>query len=200
MTRRRLILPCLGLIAALAVVGWFAGLCSFIQSAAVLQLPAQLQKLDAIVVLTGGSNRVDAGFDLLEKGLGKKLFISGVYRGIEVKNLLKRWKAEPQSNLDCCVVLGFEADNTAGNAIETVNWLRKENFHSVYLVTANYHIKRAMLEFDALAPDLHIVPFPVIPDRTDLSIWWKDSVTRNLVLREYLKYIAVYCRYEVLSL
>jgi uncharacterized SAM-binding protein YcdF (DUF218 family) len=182
----------------LAIAGWFAGLVWFIQSANSLTPVQPLQKLDAIVVLTGGSNRLDTGFDLLEKGFGKKLFISGVYRGLEVRQLLKLWKDESQGNLDCCVALGFEADDTLGNAVETVNWLRQENFHSIYLVTANYHIKRALLEFNSTAPDLRIIPFPVVPEKIELNTWWRDATTRNLVMREYAKYLAVYLFHSVL--
>lgn len=200
MTRTKLTFSGLGLLLALCIAAWLYGLSAFVQSAAVELPTAPLKKVDAIVALTGGSNRIDTGFDLLEKGFAKKLFISGVYRTTDVKQLLKRWKDEPQGNLDCCVVLGFEADNTAGNAVETVEWLRKEGFHSVYLVTANYHIKRALLEFNALAPDLDITPFSVIPDRIDLVGWWNDPVTRRLILREYMKYVAVYVRYNVLHL
>ena len=181
-----------GLLAVLAFAGWWVGLFFFTQSISDLQPAKPVEKLDAIVVLTGGSNRLDSGFDLLEKGFGKKLFISGVYRGTDVKQLLKHWKAEPQSSLDCCVVLGFAADSTAGNAVETIEWLRKENFHSFYLVTANYHIKRALLEFSRAAPDLALIPFPVIPDKVDLQNWWQNPVTRTLILREYMKYLAVY--------
>ncbi len=168
----------------LAVIGWGAGLSAFISDMAALPTPKPVQKLDAIVVLTGGSNRLDAGFNLLEQGFGKKLFISGVYRGLDVKSLLRRWKAEPQSSLDCCVVLGFEADNTAGNAIETAEWLHKEGFHSIYLVTANYHIRRALLEFSRLAPDVVITPYPVVPDKSEML----------LIMREYSKYLAAYIR------
>jgi uncharacterized SAM-binding protein YcdF (DUF218 family) len=179
------------LLVALTLACWFIGLSLFIRSASGIPM-GPLKKLDAIVVLTGGSNRVDTGFDLLEQGFGKKLFISGVYRGTDVKLLLNRWKAEPQNNLDCCVVLGFDADNTAGNAVETVNWLRKEGFHSLYLVTANYHLRRALLEFHDLAPDLDIVPFAVVPDKVNVKGWWRDSVTRNIILREYIKYLLAY--------
>jgi uncharacterized SAM-binding protein YcdF (DUF218 family) len=192
MKSKGIIFACIGLLVALAVTGWCVGLSSFVQSAAALHPAEPLQKRDAIVVLTGGSNRLDAGFDLLEKGFGKKLFISGVYRGTEIKKLLKHWKDEPQSNLDCCVVLGFEADNTAGNAVETIDWLRRQNYTSLYLVTANYHLKRALLEFNRIAPNLDIAPFPVAPDHLDLNLWWQSPLTRNLVLREYMKYIAAY--------
>lgn len=146
--------------------------------------PKPAQKLDAIVVLTGGSNRLDAGFNLLEQGFGKKLFISGVGHGLDVKRLLKRWKEEPQSNLDCCVVLGFEALDTSGNAVETASWLHQQGLHSIYLVTANYHIRRALLEFGRLAPDVVITPYPVVPDRSDML----------LIMREYTKYIAASIR------
>ena len=168
----------------LALAGWLAGLSAFVNDMASMPIPKPLQKLDAIVVLTGGSNRIDAGFNLLEHGFGKKLFISGVYKGLDVNRLLKRWKAEPQSKLDCCVVLGFEADNTVGNAVETAEWLHKEGFHSIYLVTANYHIRRALLEFRRLAPDVAITPYPVVPDKYE----------NFLIMREYAKYIAAYIR------
>src|SRR5690606_34953890 len=42
------------------------------------------RKTDAIVVLTGGSERLSEGRRLLTRQLADKLFISGVYRGVEV--------------------------------------------------------------------------------------------------------------------
>ena len=188
MTRSSTILSILSLLAALAFAGWFAGLVFFIRDAERLAPIEPLQKLDAIVVLTGGSNRLDAGFDLLAKGFGKKLFISGVSRGLDVKQLLKLWKDEPQDNLDCCVVLGFDADNTIGNAVETAVWLRQENFRAVYLVTASYHIRRALLEFSHAAPDVRVIPFPVAAGKTPL----------NLAAREYMKYLFVHLFYSVI--
>lgn len=190
-------LASISLLVALALAGWFIGLSLFIRSASEIPPTGPLQKLDAIVVLTGGSNRVDTGFDLLAQGSGKKLFISGVYRGTDVKLLLNHWKSEAQGNFECCVVLGFEADNTAENALETVEWLRGENFNSLYLVTANYHLPRALLKFDEIAPGLDITPFPVVPDGINMKGWWRDSVTRNLILREYMKYVATYIWHKV---
>ena len=168
----------------LVLGSWLMGLSAFVNDIVAMRTVKPAEKLDAVVVLTGGSNRLDSGFNLLEQGYGKKLFISGVYKGLDVNRLLKRWKAEPQGKLDCCVVLGFEADNTVGNAVETAAWLHKEGFHAIYLVTANYHIRRALLEFGRLAPDVAITPYPVIPDKYD----------NLLIMREYTKYIAAYVR------
>lgn len=164
--------------------GWLTGLAIFVRDVSSFAAPKPPQKLDAIVVLTGGTNRLDTGFNLLEEGYGKKLFISGVYRGVDVKQLMKRWKDEPQSSLDCCVILGFEAASTEGNAVETVEWLRKEGYHTLYLVTANYHLRRALLEFGRIAPDLAITPYPVLPDKLDNTV----------ILREYTKYLASFVR------
>ena len=124
------------LIPLVVIALWLAGLHWFTRS--MMDLPPDvLRPADAIVALTGGTNRVETAFDLLESKIGKKLFISGVYHGVEVRELLDQWKKEDHKELDCCVVLGFEADNTIGNAKESVSWMEKEGYTSFYLVTAN---------------------------------------------------------------
>jgi len=154
------------------------------------ETPGDAARLDAIVVLTGGSNRLQTGFDLLEQERGEKLFISGVYQGVEVRELMDQWKKGAHAELDCCVVLGFDADDTRGNAKETANWMEAENYRSLYLVTAHYHMKRALLEFGRLGANWEIRPWPVIPDGMDMNNWWRDARYRSLVIREYNKYLA----------
>ncbi|HYD19092.1 MAG TPA: YdcF family protein [Patescibacteria group bacterium] len=172
----------------LLFAAWLGGLYAFTRDLAEGP-PAEMPKVDAIVVLTGGTKRLDAGFELLEKGFGKKLFISGVYRGVEVRELLERSK-KTASNLDCCVELGFEADDTIGNAREATAWLRRENFKSFYLVTANYHLKRALMDFSAFGDGLSPIPYAVQPEGLDMHNWWREGATRGLILREYMKFIA----------
>jgi uncharacterized SAM-binding protein YcdF (DUF218 family) len=166
---------------------WLAGLQWFTRTIITDLPPAAEMPADAIVVLTGGSKRLDEGFALLEKKRGKKLFISGVYHGVEVKQLLDKLKKS--SNLNCCVELGFEADDTQGNARETVKWLKEQKYTSFYLVTANYHMARAKLNFEAYGPDLTLIPYPVTPEGLDMQGWWRDPQYRDLILREYSKYL-----------
>ena len=45
------------------------------------------EQTDAIVVLTGGSSRLEEGVNLLMQRKAKKLFVSGVYRGVDVRRL-----------------------------------------------------------------------------------------------------------------
>lgn len=180
----------LTLAALLFAAIWLGGLYAFTRDVAENPQQSALQPADAIVVLTGGTKRLETGFDLLDKGLGKKLFISGVYKGVEVKELLSKWKKDGADRLDCCVELGFEADDTLGNAKEATAWLRREKYTSYYLVTANYHLKRALMDFNAFGPEFRPVPYAVQPDSLDMENWWRDGSSRALILREYNKFLA----------
>ncbi|MCP4328719.1 MAG: YdcF family protein [Alphaproteobacteria bacterium] len=143
---------------------------------------------DAIVVLTGGSERLTEGLDLLHRGLSKKLLVSGVYRGVEVAELMRIMRGSP-ADFDCCVVLGYDADNTRGNAIESAAWMEKEGFRTLRLVTASYHMPRSLFEFRRALPEATIIPHPVFPDRVKHDEWWRWPGTTMLYVREYNKYL-----------
>jgi uncharacterized SAM-binding protein YcdF (DUF218 family) len=142
---------------------------------------------DAIVVLTGGSQRVQAGLQLLAAGKAKKLFVSGVYHGTDVAALLRVQRQTPDA-LQCCIVLGHAADNTYGNALETAAWIQVEGYKSLRLVTANYHMRRALLEFRRAMPEVQIIPHPVFPE-TVRERWWAWPGTLDLIIGEYDKYL-----------
>src|SRR5690606_9365765 len=101
----------------------------------------------------GGSERLSEGRRLLTRQLADKLFISGVYRGVEVDELLSAGKSDPRL-ISCCVILGHVAENTRGNALETAVWVYEEGYKSLRIVTANYHMPRSLLEFRSLMPDI----------------------------------------------
>ncbi len=148
---------------------------------------------DAVVVLTGGSMRLETGLKLLQDGYGRKLFISGVHRGVEVNELLKVARRSPEE-LDCCVTLGYSADNTVGNARETAIWMREEGFRSLRLVTASYHMPRSVEEFRAVSPDLVIVDHPVFPSHVKTDDWWRWPGTTTLIIGEYHKFLIARAR------
>jgi uncharacterized SAM-binding protein YcdF (DUF218 family) len=151
------------------------------------------RQTDAIVVLTGGSLRVDEGLQLLAAGRAKKLFISGVYRGVDVTELLHASRQSPES-LACCVVLGHEADNTTGNALETEQWMEAEGFRSLRLVTASYHMPRSLLEFTRAMPEIEILPHPVFPEFLRRNPWWRTRNGALLLAGEYSKYLVALMR------
>ena len=185
--RWRLLRRAVVVFAVLAVV-WAVG---FYRFAEMIPDPAPPPDVvtDAIVVLTGGAGRVGEGLALLEKGAAQKLFVSGVYRGVDVQELLRVARRSPD-NVECCIVLGYAADSTRGNAQETADWMEKEGYRSLRLVTASYHMPRSLLEFRRfLPPGVRIVPHPVFPSGFYPSDWWRWRGSARLAISEYHKYL-----------
>jgi uncharacterized SAM-binding protein YcdF (DUF218 family) len=151
------------------------------------------EKTDAIIVLTGGADRLEAGLSLLSQNRAKKLFISGVHRGIDSNDLLRRAGLKPE-RFSCCLVLGYEADSTFGNAAETAVWMREEKYHSLRLVTGNYHMIRSTAEFKHVMPEIKILTWPVFPAQVNKTKWWLSPRNIQLILSEYIKFLAVECR------
>ena len=100
---------------------------------------------DVIVVLTGNTNRIVKGYELLQTKHSKKMFISGV------KNNL----------FECCVYLGKNAKDTRSNAIEVFKWMKSRNLNSAVLITSDYHMPRSILEFKKSNNHIKIDYYPV---------------------------------------
>src|SRR3546814_12475 len=97
-------------------------------------------------------------------------------------------------DLSCCVVLGYEADNTRGNAVETAAWMKEQGFDSLRLVTATYHMPRSLLEFHRTMPNIEIVPHPVFTEHFKRDDWWRWPGSTALLLTEYTKYLVAQVR------
>lgn len=184
-------------LAAAALIAWLTGLGWFAWSASQPARDAETQT-DAVVVLTGGSLRVGRGVEVLAAGKAQKLFVSGVHRGVDADDMLRLVRGAP-AWLACCVELGHDADNTEGNARETAAWLHQEGYHSLRLVTANYHMRRALLELThALPPGIRIIPEPVFPEGARPGDLWSLHGTARLIVIEYVKYLGALIRLFVL--
>lgn len=140
---------------------------------------------DAIVVLTGGSERIPVGVALLAEGRARKLLVSGVNPGVDPATLLREIAGGAFSDR---IALGYAADNTRGNAGETARWMAAEGFASLRLVTANYHLRRSALELARAMPGTIIVLHPVVPAHVKRE-WWVWPGTAMLLGAEYLKYL-----------
>lgn len=186
--RRPWILGCLAVLAT----AWVAGFVLFAGTIPEDTAPLS-EKTDAIIVLTGGTLRMETGIALLEAGAARKLFVSGVHRGVDVAELLRIQKRQPD-RLQCCIVLGHDAIDTVGNARETAAWVAQEGIGSIRLVTAGYHMPRSMLEFRAAMPGVTIVPHPVSPDHVKTDSWYRYPGTALLIAGEFSKYILSWLR------
>jgi uncharacterized SAM-binding protein YcdF (DUF218 family) len=182
----------IGLLLLAVAVMWLAGLAWFVTTG-LIQPPDASAKTDAIVVLTGGRLRLEAGLQLLAAGKGSKLFVSGVNQQVDRENLLRSFGPLPDG-VKCCIVLGREADNTFGNARETAGWMREEGYRSLRLVTSWYHMRRSMLEFGRALPEARIVAHPVFAQHPDTERLWGWHGAILVVFEEYNKYLATWVR------
>ncbi|ODT85924.1 YdcF family protein [Phenylobacterium sp. SCN 70-31] len=182
---------------------WFCSLLAFadrVQGQTPVRAP---RTADGIVVLTGaGSNqRLAAAMGLLEDGYGRRVLVSGVNRQASREDI--RYVSRAVRRLyDCCVDLGFTAADTVGNARETADWARAMRYEDLIVVTADYHMPRAMLELNAvLGPagvktQTYAVPTRALKARD----WWRNPAAARLMITEYSKYLAILIRELVLGL
>lgn len=177
-------------IAILALI-WLIGLFVFadrVRGYAPSQEPA---RADAIVALTGPSpERINAAIRLLEQDKGDRVLISGVNREVR-RQELRALTPGSSRMFNCCVDLGFEAEDTIGNAQEISNWARSKGYDDLIVVTSDYHMPRALLEIRGVAPGVRLTPYAVQTPSLDNSRWWRAAVTARRMTLEYLKYLAV---------
>ncbi|EJF89682.1 hypothetical protein ME1_00452 [Bartonella vinsonii subsp. arupensis OK-94-513] len=156
-----------------------------------LQPPTPLPKADAIIVLTGGENRIETGLSLLQKGLGSRLLISGVHTTTNLKSLMHNTHITPQL-FTCCVDLGHKATNTKGNAKESAAWIKKHHYQTLYIVTHDYHMWRSLRELKYLMPEVNFIAYPVKKNSNESTIQQINQI--RILLFQYIKTIQVYIR------
>jgi uncharacterized SAM-binding protein YcdF (DUF218 family) len=185
---------------ATLVLIWLIGLFAFAGRVRDFTPAPEPTRADAIVALTGPSaERVNAAIRLLEQDKGKRVLISGVNREVRRQELRA---LTPGSNrlFNCCVDLGFEAEDTIGNAQEIAAWAEAKNYDSLIVVTSDYHMPRALTEIRAAAPGIELTPYAVETPSLGNSRWWKAAVTARRMTLEYMKYLAALARAMVGSI
>jgi uncharacterized SAM-binding protein YcdF (DUF218 family) len=172
-------------LAALPIVALAVGFAVFV--AVATRPPGPAVHADGIVVLTGGADRVETGLTLLAEGWAPRLLISGVARAADYPTLARLAGASPA--LSARVTLGHQAHSTGGNARETEAWVKQNKAASLIVVTAFYHMPRALAEMARALPGVALHPFPVRP--LALAPWWGAPGAWRLLAVEYVKYLAV---------
>lgn len=176
------------LLVLFACVLWVCGLLFY--SHTVMSMKPYDGQAEGIVVLTGGDGRIEAGLDILEVRKADRLLISGVHRDVTVNELLVLNHGNPA--LADHIELGFIAQDTLGNADETAAWVEKYRIESLIVVTALYHMPRALLHLGHVLPDVALYPYPVLPKAFRNTDWLLDPVTRRFMIQEYNKFLATY--------
>jgi uncharacterized SAM-binding protein YcdF (DUF218 family) len=184
------------LLAGLAGIALAAGFVAFALSVAGTRAPANVHA-EGIVVLTGGSARIEGALKLLAEGRAKRLLISGVNPSVGFKALAGTIDKNLEVVLACCADLGRDAQDTIGNAAEARDWAKARGYTSLIVVTSDYHMPRSMAELAEAMPKVKLIPYPVTNPELHLGDWWNNASAFGLLVREYSKYLLATARVRI---
>jgi uncharacterized SAM-binding protein YcdF (DUF218 family) len=183
----RLIFDLVMLAVVMLVIGFF------IFTGSIERSQLEPRTADGIAVLTGGAARIDEAMKLLTQQKAKRLLITGVYRTTSTEKL-KQLASQGDQLFSCCVDIDKEARNTIDNATETSQWVARNHYTSVIVVTSNYHMPRALAELGRVMPGVTLIPYSVVDNNVHLDRWWTFPGTTRLLISEYLKYLPALAR------
>ncbi|MCA9313806.1 YdcF family protein, partial [Candidatus Saccharibacteria bacterium] len=166
---------------------WMIGFIMFVVSIPKPSQVTDMTKTDAIIVLTGGSNRIEEGLKLLGEDLADNMLISGVGNHVTLKDILKKVSnGQLKERLSQKkIILGHIADSTNSNVVEAEMFMKLPNLESLRLVTSNYHMVRSNMIFKYHMPNYTIIKHPIGND--DLGLL---SGKFKLIFNEYNKLVA----------
>lgn len=139
--------------------------------AAPLRMAARPVPADAIVVFAGGvgetgrggdgyQERVQAAVSLYDRGYARHLVFSTGWAFTFNEAMLMKALAVSLGVPDDAIVIEPLAGSTRDNVVFTSEILRARGWKKILLVTAPYHVRRALLTYRKLAPDIEPIPTP----------------------------------------
>jgi len=163
------------------------------------------QKADVIVVLNGrDTERSLAAVDLYNQGYAKLMIMAHIAKQPGTDEFWKRVGGNFKGKIffqkaieamgipeNAFKLIGNGVGSTYDEAVATKEFLKKNGYRSILLVTSKWHSKRAYLTFrSALKNDeIKIVMQPSKYDAFRPDAWWKSRNDTELVFDEYVRFI-----------
>jgi uncharacterized SAM-binding protein YcdF (DUF218 family) len=161
---------------SLLLLGYLLG---FVFYAVALGQPVKADvRTDAIIVITGGSGRIEQAMEVLADGKAKRMLVAGTDPLVTKPDLIDRLGGRERL-VRCCVDLGSESVDTRSNAEEAKRWLDRRGYGSVRLITSDWHMRRAGYEFNRVLGNDH----EIVRDAV------KTEPGFRILFAEYNKYV-----------
>jgi uncharacterized SAM-binding protein YcdF (DUF218 family) len=170
---------------AVAVLGGFVAFLAWLPRESTAPPPPGA----GIVVLTGGAGRIAEGLRLLDAEPSARLLVSGVHQAAALADLERPEGIDPAA-LAPRVTLGRRAASTRGNAEEAAAWAYEHELTTLVVVTAGYHMPRALLTLRRELPEARLIAHPVTPAAFRETRWWLRPTVLRLAAGEYAKLLA----------
>jgi len=202
-SRARAAQMALGLVAAYLLVfhtnlAWWA--------ASPLKLSAPPERSDAIVVFAGGvgesgkpgggaQERLKQAVDMYKAGEAPNLILSSgfvySYREAEVMRALAIDQGVPAGH----ILLEEHATNTYENVTFVNDILHTHHWTSILLVSSPYHMRRALLVWQKVAPGVHVLPTPPMQSQFyDHALGGASLEQVRGIIQEYVAILAYWHR------
>ena len=155
---------------------WFMG---FVAFSVTLPGPVDDDVSRVVIVPTGAAGRIERGLELLKADDARIMLVTGVDPEVKPGEFAAQFEV-PMDVMRCCVVLGFDAVDTRGNATETAEWLKAKNTRSIRLVTTDWHMRRAANELRGTLPE----SVTIVEDAV------RSEPSLRILFLEYHKFVA----------
>ena len=183
------------LIGILLSVG--TALTAFLLIGSWLAVEAPLEKVDAIVAISGDSGaRVDTAITLWKAGWAPLIVFSGASidpASVSSAEIMRR-EALRQGVPESATLVEPASATTEENAAEVAKLMVQRKLHSAILVTSPYHQRRAAFEFQRAFEPRGLVfrNYPARDPEWNAFLWWRQEPVRSRTLLELVKLGAVY--------
>lgn len=176
----------LAILAGLLIIGVL-----LIMIAVYLSPQDELEKADAIVVISGGDTdaRISEGVKLYFQKWAPKIIFSGAAATGNVSNALAMKRIALKEGIpEKDIIIEEDSKTTSENAEFVAKYIKELNAKSIILVTSPYHQRRASTEFkQALGKDFFIINHSAKDETWRKKNWWESEGARTLTFAEIIK-------------
>ena len=173
------------------------GLTAFLLLGSWLAVEDPLEKVDAIVAISGDTGaRADTAITLWKAGWAPIIVFSGAAidpDSVSSAEIMRR-EALRQGVPETAVLVEGASTTTEENAAEVARLMAGRRLHSAILVTSPYHQRRAAYEFHRAFDPRGLVfrNHPASDPEWNAFLWWRQEPVRSRTLLELVKLGAVY--------
>jgi len=173
------------------------GLTAFLLLGSWLAVEDPLEKVDAIVAISGDTGaRTDTAITLWKAGWAPIIVFSGAaIDPVSVSSAeIMRREALRQGVPESAVLVEGASTTTEENAAEVAKLMAGRKLHSAILVTSPYHQRRAAFEFHRAFDPRGLVfrNRPANDPEWNAFLWWRQEPLRSRTLLELVKLGSVY--------
>jgi uncharacterized SAM-binding protein YcdF (DUF218 family) len=142
-----------------------------------------LQNADAVMVFAGDSNRIEAGYKLVNEGYANALIISP-----EIQEKLAEYNKRFNLRQTANIIIEDDATSTFENALYTKKLIDERGFRNIILVTSDYHMPRSYFIMRLLtSPKIQIQRHSVYENNVSTTNRQRLIKKRRLLVFEIVK-------------